>query len=136
MPFKDPERRREWERAYRPAYRARRRAEEARRREEEDRRRARQAELAASGLVPMRLRWPLEFADRSYAAGEVVWVLPGTAWLLERARLADEILQPGPTGVRVIIPASGAVGGPQRAVKSSGPTGECLEASSWPPRGC
>ncbi len=91
MPFKDPERRREWERAYRPAYRARRRAEEARRREEEAARRLKEAELRSRGLTPMRLIWPLEFADRSYPAGEVVWVLPGTAWLLERARLAEPI---------------------------------------------
>ncbi len=84
MPFRDPQRRREWEREYRRAYRLKRKAEEAERR-------AREAELRSKSLVPMRLRYPLEFSDRSYAAGEIVWVLPGTVWLLERARLAEPV---------------------------------------------
>ncbi len=106
MPFKDPQRRREWERAYRPAYRRRKREEEARRRAEEEARKLKEAELRARSLVPMRLRYPLEFADHSHRAGEVVWVLPGTAHLLERAHLADYY----PTGewvsygVRVLVP--------------------------------
>ncbi len=63
---------------------------------------AREAELSASGLVPMRLSEDLVFADHEHKRGETIWVVPGLVWQWEKRQLAVEIPKLESYAVRVI----------------------------------
>ena len=62
----------------------------------------------------MRLLHPIEFDDRAFQPGEVVYVLPGTARLLERRHFAmQEERGVVSIGVRAIVETPGTFESPE-----------------------
>ncbi len=99
MPYKDREKRREYDRLYKRAWRVRRKAEDARRHEEELHRREWDAARQDENRVPLVLTEPLHIDGHTFERGTVVYVQPGVVHRWQRALLAD----PAASGETVVI---------------------------------